>query len=319
VIRRLFALYRRLPFRYRNMAARAAWPLRLALAPFSRLHMGGYVMRLDFSDNASLRYLAEGDRYERVTMEAFCGTIVRNAPARVIDIGASYGIYTLAAARLATLGVVSRVVAVEPDARPFRSLRKAVEANGFSGVVDLHQFAASDAPGEVVFFTNARSSADNRSHEVRSAPIPVREQRRVPSAPLDALPGERSVSGERLIVKIDVQGNEPRVVRGMLETLRNASGYVVFFECSPYLIESAGNVVADFARLLSSLSPEGAARIHDDRIEPFSAASLEDMFGAVAAERETNMQGVNADFVIWRNAVVHLPGVAAAVPQLRAV
>jgi FkbM family methyltransferase len=307
MIQKLFALYRRLPFRFRNLAGRATWPLRLALAPFSRRRMGGYVIHLDFTDNASLRYFAEGDGYERLTMEAFCGTIARNAPALVVDVGASYGVYTLAAARLAKLGLVSRIVAVEPDRRPFSALKRSVDANGFADVVDLHQVVASDEAGEVMLYTNARSSADNRSHAVRSAPIQVREQRSIPAIPLDELLASRVDGNAVMIVKVDVQGNEPRVVRGMLNAMRRASGFALFFECSPYLIESAGNDIAEFARLLGTLGADGAARVMDDGLQPFDAASLEDMFAAVAEERETNMQGVNADFVLWRNVRMHVP------------
>ena len=64
-----------------------------------------------------------------------------------IDVGANYGLYTLAMAR--AVGPSGRVLAVEPASRTMAWLRRSLERNGFAQVVTA-QAALSDRAGEAM-------------------------------------------------------------------------------------------------------------------------------------------------------------------------
>ncbi len=255
MIEQLFKVYRASPFRMRNILGRLTPPIRLLLRLHGPLRINNYQMFLDFSDNACFKYLVDRERYEFAIVSRFLGSIRSNPGAYVIDLGANYGFFTLAAASIAKANSVKKIIAVEPDVRPYTALNKSITQNQFGDFVSLHQVIASDCSGEETFFVNARSSADNRSHTITTAPIQVQQQYKVPSTTVDALLEELSVPpGSKFIVKLDIQGNEARALKGMEKSLRAASGFMIFFEHCPYLADLAGVDGEEFLEYLRSLA-----------------------------------------------------------------
>src|SRR5262249_12364051 len=134
-----------------------------------------------------------------------------------LDIGANIGFYSLFAAR--RVGPSGRVFSFEPDPMTFESLDRSVRRNGFGWLTRLN-LALSDREGEVPFFTVSDGSAHSLVPEAPSragrysGQVPVRVTR------LDDLAreGGLDVPGVDLL-KIDVEGEEPRTVAGMKATL----------------------------------------------------------------------------------------------------
>jgi FkbM family methyltransferase len=301
VIGTLFSLYRRAPFWLRNAIGRSTWPLRLAMSPFSTIRIGGHSMRLDFMDNASFKYYSDRDRYEQAEINAFLGTVARNAGCVVIDVGANYGAFTLATAgALGRLGLVRKVIAIEPDPRAFAALCRSIALNGFERWIVPYRAIASDQPGEQTLFRNARSSADNRTHAVRTAPIPVRGTETVRAATIDELLEETDLSSaERFVVKMDIQGNECRALMGMERTLRSASGFVLFLEHFPFLIESAGVDLKNYLQFLASLGTDAIWEIEDERFARMSDfGAFEARTKELADMRARNLQGAGTNVVL---------------------
>ena len=186
-------------------------PLRLALSPFSYIEMDGYRMELDFRDNASFKYWSDRRGYEAAVRNVFLSFLANNPGSVAIDLGANYGSYTLAAAQLKTLGVIDKVIAIEPDARPFAAIKRSLEKNRWIGLVDLYRTIVSDREGSETLFLNSRSSADNRSHKVTSAPIRCSKTEEVPCTTIDHLLDASSTDlTSRFVIKMDIQGNEVR-------------------------------------------------------------------------------------------------------------
>jgi len=136
----------------------------------------------------------------------------------VIDIGAHFGIYTVAMASL--VGPAGRVLAIEPSARTFAILRRNVTLNGLQNV-DTIQAAASDQEGLVTFFI-----ADDPSRSSLSAESGTPEK--VRAVRLDSLDVPRPVR----FIKIDVEGAEPLSLRGAEGILR-ADRPIIQFESTP--------------------------------------------------------------------------------------
>jgi FkbM family methyltransferase len=147
-----------------------------------------------------------------------------------VDVGANIGFHTLAMAR--RVGPQGRVHALEPAPANFRLLARAVREAAYRQVV-LHQLAATDAPGTVTLHLSAVNRGDHRltaAAEPRGH-VPVRGQ------PLDALlAGEARVD----LVKIDAQGAEVTVLRGLAGTLARVRDLRLLVELSPALLARAG-------------------------------------------------------------------------------
>jgi FkbM family methyltransferase len=125
---------------------------------------------------------------------------------RAVDVGASYGLYTLAAAR--AVGPSGRVWAYEPTPQTADHLARTLELNG-CGQVQLLRTALSDHAGTVAFSVHALSE-QNAVADTAGAPAGAIV---VPAATLD---GEASAQRWQSIdfVKLDVEGHEVAAVRG---------------------------------------------------------------------------------------------------------
>ncbi len=162
----------------------------------------------------------------------------------VLDVGANIGFHALHAARL--VGPSGRVLAIEPDPANAALLRTSLAHN--SGMrVELIEVALSDADGEVILtdLGNAANSGARFTHPDRAAlealvhgPDP--SFRSVPARRFDDL----GTSGEIHLVKIDVEGFEPRVVRGMERMLARCRPMVVS-EFAPSNLRTLGGIEPD--------------------------------------------------------------------------
>jgi len=277
------------------------------MQPFRTIRLGGYSMRLDFGDNASFKYFSDRENYEKAELNAFIGCVIRNPAALVIDIGANYGAYTLAAANLSRYGVASTILAIEPDPRPCAALRASAKLNHFDKYVRVFPNIVSDHNGDETLYINARSSADNRTGVVTTAPISIHATRRVQARTVDQILEESSVDKRKqFIIKMDIQGNEPRALAGMKELIAQCDGFILFFEHCRYLIDSAQCSYNDYLMHLAALEGDEFYRIEKGTLRklPGRAGSgfqlLLKEFEELDRQVETKMQGSGGNFVIVR-------------------
>lgn len=260
-------------------------------------------MTLDFLDNASFKYYVEREKYESDEVSAFLSCIVSNPDCYVLDIGANYGPYTLAAANLGRSHLIRKIIAIEPDPRPYAALCRSIVRNRFQNMVNVHRCIVSDHVGEEILFVNVRSSADNRTFRVTSAPISVRAQHSVTCTTIDQILEDSSVSkSSKFIIKMDIQGNEPRAFRGMKETLLQAEGFVVFFEHARYLIESAEFEIPEYYKLLKDIRFDQVYQISEKGIIQLDGIDgLLKSFDELDSKVEKKMQGPGGNYVLCRN------------------
>ena len=164
----------------------------------------------------------------------------------VVDIGAHIGIYTLYALR--QLGGDGKIFSFEPTPRTFALLRDNVQVNGFleSGVVRFVQRAVSDRGGRAVFTTYG----GNSGHNSLFAGEAEGEQIEVETVTLDeALAQEARVD----VVKIDAEGAEPMIVRGMARILAGNPAIRILMEFAPGHLRRAGIDPLEWLEELTSL------------------------------------------------------------------
>jgi FkbM family methyltransferase len=139
---------------------------------------------------------------------------------RVVDVGANYGVYTLAAA--AAVGPSGRVWAFEPTENTARFLQRSLELNDAQQVL-LSPFAVSDRAGEVPFLIT-RSPEQNA---IATGDASAQGAVGVPATTLDEMAQRHGWAGMDF-VKLDVEGHETQVVQGGAGFFRTASPLVMF-------------------------------------------------------------------------------------------
>ena len=149
----------------------------------------------------------------------------------VADVGANLGYMTsLAAARV---GAEGKVLAFEPHPRAYELLERNVARwRVLAGVgrVELRQLALSDAAGEGELFSGGTSEFDMAVASLGDDKHPPMgassEAIAVPLARLDEIEGVDRVG----VMKVDVEGHEPSVLRGAGRLLENGAIRDIVFE-----------------------------------------------------------------------------------------
>ena len=134
----------------------------------------------------------------------------------VLDLGANVGFFTLISAAL--VGSSGQVIAYEPVPTVAGALRHNVALNGLDNV-HVVEAAVSDGAGQAQIATNASDQEASLVNRRGGTTLDVR------TVSVDDEVARLSV--QPAFVKIDVEGAEDAVVRGMIRTLRVARPVVV--------------------------------------------------------------------------------------------
>ena len=129
-----------------------------------------------------------------------------------VDIGSSLGWFAILGAQL--VGSGGRVIAFEPDPNSFEAIVRTVQLNELERQVMVLNTALSDEDGERAMYRDPKGL---RSSLVTATTYP--EVIPVLTSSLDRMVEELRVDRIDLI-KVDVEGEEPSTIRGMMETLQ---------------------------------------------------------------------------------------------------
>lgn len=161
--------------------------------------------------------LLEQENWFEDEIAFLCGCL--RAGARVVDIGANYGLYSLSLAQVA--GPAGRVWSVEPASQTAAYLRRSVEINEFANVTVL-QKALSNRPGTARLSVEANSELNSIAQASQSGTT-----EEVQLDTLDALAAAHGWAGIDFL-KLDAEGEEERILEGGAAFLRSASPLVMF-------------------------------------------------------------------------------------------
>lgn len=215
----------------------------------SKLH--GYVMRLELSNWSERRswFLA---RFYELETQLLVQRLLRERE-QFLDVGANIGMLSLLAAR--TVGPHGRVHAIEPNPAVATRLRAHLSDNALENVV-VHECGLSDHREELVL----RVWAD-QAGQGTFAPLDEHERSLLTAEHvLPLVRGDELLSnGEALapaLIKIDVEGFECRVLRGLERTLAARRPALVVETIEEQLVRAGASVDELFALL----------RAHDYRV-----------------------------------------------------
>ncbi len=182
-------------------------------------------MELDLTDWVDQHIYATGE-YEPDVL-AVAKAVLRPGMTAV-DIGANVGFFSLLFATL--VGPQGKVISLEPQPRVHDRLVKNLALNP-SLAVDVRKVAASDSAGELSFYCGPADHSGVASLRPLDA---AAERITVPTASGDDLLCDcRQID----LIKIDVEGAETRVIRGLSATLDRCQPDLVVEVSNRYLQE----------------------------------------------------------------------------------
>lgn len=160
---------------------------------------------------------------------------------RVVEVGSNVGWFTLLLAQ--KVGEKGRVIAFEANPDLTRLAFDSLLTNGYVDRVKLHNMAVSDATGELTFrifgrYLGGSTLGTVKPHQLKKLDEEVKEIM-VRAVALD----EFLTAGMRKIdvMKIDVEGAEPKVFRGMQTLLKENEAIKIVMEYSPHQMRSCGH------------------------------------------------------------------------------
>jgi FkbM family methyltransferase len=154
----------------------------------------------------------------------------------VVDVGANHGYFTVLAAAL--LGPTGRVEAFEPNPAVADALAEVLARNGVAGRVSVHRVALSDREGQAELFVSVSPGNDGLSSllasddALKQGVLRADHSVRVPTLTFDAF-AERAGLGRVDLLKLDVEGAETLVLRGMERTLAERPPRLIVCETFP--------------------------------------------------------------------------------------
>lgn len=149
-----------------------------------------------------------------------------------LDIGANIGYYSLVAG---TIDPGVRVIAIEPVRSNFEKLKTHLEKNGIT-LGSAYHYAAGSTTGQVTIFHSGPANEGMSALHPPEDHTGTREP--VEMIVLDSWEVTRSLPRIDLI-KIDTEGNEKEVLRGMKELIRKHRPRIIL-ECNPETLARFG-------------------------------------------------------------------------------
>ncbi len=140
-----------------------------------------------------------------------------------LDVGANIGVYAISAA--ARLGNRGKVVAIEPHPSVSLLLKRTAKENNLTNI-EILQAAAWSSEGEVVLYEHVFGGEPLGHSVVRQV---SGSSITVPAVTVDQVVDSEDLD-ELALVKIDVEGAELEIFRGMRRTLQRFRSLTIIFE-----------------------------------------------------------------------------------------
>jgi FkbM family methyltransferase len=204
--------------RFRSLGRFFAWQLQCILSP-DKFIVKDYMEGLKFYARKGLTGIT-GNIYcglHEFTDMSFLLHFLRQDDV-FFDVGANVGSYTLLASGVCG----SKSIAIEPVPKTFGVLKNNIDLNNLSGAVSLINGGAAGQPGTLSFSSND----DTTNHVIATTETAAEETIEVEVITIDSL----LMKTQPALIKIDVEGYETEVLKGMSQTLVSPTLKAVIIE-----------------------------------------------------------------------------------------
>jgi FkbM family methyltransferase len=170
------------------------------------------------------------------------------------------------------------VYAFEPDPALFEAAVTNARLNRKDELIILHNLALGSRAGQGTLHRSSYNSGDNRLSPSagHKESLPVRIAR-----------GDDVLDGAKIdLIKMDVQGWESEVLRGMEQTLRSNPALTVYFEYWPEGLRGAGEALSS---PLDILRQSGFSVFVPGEDDPLSSQRIETLANVYSGKRFVNL------------------------------
>lgn len=194
------------------------------------------------------------DRYEKDTTDYFKKTIKPGMT--ILDVGAHIGYFTRIFSKLA--GTKGAVFSFEPDPYNFSLLQENTKRLGNVNIVNA---AVSDTSGMIDFYEIEGSTG---CHTTIPTTAPAKKLL-VPALTIDGFVKEKNLSVD--IIKMDIEGGEPRALLGMRELLSKERPLRIVMELQPDALIAGGTTAGEVVSSLERYGFKAYAILHGGKRE----------------------------------------------------
>ena len=163
----------------------------------------------------------------------------------VVDVGANIGLHALNMARI--VGNTGQVFAFEPEPSNFKILEKNVKINNYQNII-LEQKAIGDKHGKTTLYQSGHPGRHRVFPQTKDAIGKVQ----VDYTSLDKYFLDSNLVDKINFIKIDVEGLEFGVLKGMENILNNSNKIKILFELMPKNTIEAGFSPIELLNYLTS-------------------------------------------------------------------
>jgi FkbM family methyltransferase len=210
-----------------------------------KLH--GYQMQLDLTNWGDQMAYFLGRHYDLELQQAMMAVLKPGD--RFVDVGANIGLITMLAARL--VGPAGRVDSFEPNPVCCAQFERHLELNAICNV-HLHKVGLSDHDGSATLWHIA-----DKSHLSGTVGSPLPDEADLVSEPVEVAirKGDDILAEDprpAVLVKIDVEGNEFKALRGIARSLRTWRP-VIEHEFAESQLQRAGNTCEELYDFIAGM------------------------------------------------------------------
>jgi len=181
---------------------------------------------------SQFQQLAKYGIWEEETTKYFLENVSEGDVA--LDVGANIGYFTLLFASL--VGKEGKVFSFEPEPSNFEILKKNVKLNNFQNV-ELQNAAVGDSSGELELYLSEKAAGQHRIYESNNS---GKNHITVRAINLDEFFNNNYLSEKISFIKIDAEGSEFGVLKGMEKILSQNKNINLIMEFSPEQIRDYG-------------------------------------------------------------------------------
>lgn len=178
----------------------------------------GHFVYVDPLDEAVGAHLIARGYWESWIHKAVCDLI--RPGDHIVEVGANFGVYTLAMARL--VGEEGSLISFEANPDLAALVERSIKFNGYAGRARVVAKAAADAPGELSFGLSRRNAGGGT---LSTDPRGLGSDARLITVPAARLDDE--VDRKVRVIRMDAEGSEPLILRGARRLLKRRDIVVI--------------------------------------------------------------------------------------------
>ena len=151
-----------------------------------------------------------------------------------LDCGCNYGFYSL---YVASLSKENKIISVEASKKTLEEFRKNLNLNNFSNI-NFYNNAISDTDEKIITFNESvkdwESSITHQNYNSKETSI-------VNSIKIDTIVNDKDLEKYKVIIKLDIEGNEMSGIQGSLNLIEKSSPLIII-EFSKYIFNKKDNI-----------------------------------------------------------------------------